>query len=61
MGDEYTIADIALWPWVSVLDGFYCAGELLDMPRYSNITRWLETTMARPASAVARKTPAMPG
>jgi GSH-dependent disulfide-bond oxidoreductase len=60
MGDAYTIADIALWPWVGVLDTFYGAGEILDLPSYSNVARWLATTKARPASEAAQKIPAAP-
>ena len=60
MGDEYTIADIAVWPWVGVLDTFYGAGEILDLPSYSNVTRWLDTAKARPASEAAQKIPAAP-
>jgi len=55
MGDDYSIADIALWPWVSVLGGFYDAGELLDLPSFPNVERWLAASKARPASEIAQK------
>lgn len=57
MGDDYSIADIALWPWVSVLGGFYDAGELLDLPSFPNVERWLAASKARPASEIAQKVP----
>ena len=49
MGDEYTIADIAIWPWVRNLNGFYGAGELVGFDEFKNIARVLEAFVARPA------------
>ena len=49
MGDEYTIADIAIWPWVRNLNGFYGAGELVGFDDFKNIARVLEAFVARPA------------
>ncbi|AYD66715.1 MULTISPECIES: glutathione binding-like protein [Achromobacter] len=49
MGDEYTIADIAIFPWVRNLVGFYEAGELVGFPQFANVARVLETFVARPA------------
>jgi GST-like protein len=49
MGDDYTIADIATFPWVRNLVGFYGAGELVEFPRYSNVNRVLEEFVKRPA------------
>ncbi len=49
MGDEYTIADIATWPWVRNLIGFYDAGELVGITDFPNVTRALEAFVARPA------------
>ncbi|MGV2864974.1 glutathione binding-like protein [Achromobacter sp. AGC39] len=51
MGDEYTIADIAIFPWVRNLVGFYEAGELVGFPQFANVARVLETFVARPAVA----------
>jgi GST-like protein len=48
-GDEYTIADIATFPWVRNLVGFYGAGELVEFARYANVQRALEAFVARPA------------
>ncbi len=49
MGDEYTIADIATFPWVRNLVGFYGAGELVEFDKYTNVKRVLETFVQRPA------------
>jgi len=49
MGDDYTIADIATFPWVRNLVGFYGAGELVGIASYPHVTRALETFVARPA------------
>ena len=50
-GDEYTIADMAIWPWygVLVIGDLYGAQEFLDVGSYKNVTRWAETIAARPA------------
>ena len=50
-GDEYTIADIATFPWVRNLIGYYEAGELVGIDGYPNVTRALRTFLARPAVA----------
>jgi GST-like protein len=49
MGDAYTIADIAIFPWVRGLLGFYAAGELVGIQDFPNVTRVLEAFLARPA------------
>ncbi|WP_031554376.1 glutathione-dependent disulfide-bond oxidoreductase [Parvularcula oceani] len=50
-GDDYTIADIANWPWYGglVLGQLYDAGEFLQVEEYENLRRWAETIRARPA------------
>ena len=53
MGDEYTIADIAVWPWIRVLEGHYKAHDLLEMDDVPNVNRWFKTCMERPASKKA--------
>jgi GSH-dependent disulfide-bond oxidoreductase len=50
-GEEYTIADIATFPWVRNLIGFYEAGGLVGIADFPNVTRTLETFLARPAVA----------
>jgi GST-like protein len=49
MGDTYTIADIAIFPWVRVLTGFYGAGELVGIAEFAHVTRALDAFVARPA------------
>lgn len=49
MGDAYTIADIATFPWVRNLIGFYEAGELVGIQDYPNVQRVLAAFVARPA------------
>ena len=41
MGDDYSIADIATFPWVRNLVGFYEAGELVGIQNFPNVTRVL--------------------
>jgi len=49
MGDAYTIADIATFPWVRNLVGFYEAGDLVGIADFPHVTRALETFLARQA------------
>jgi GST-like protein len=51
LGDEYGIADIAIFPWVRNLVGFYGAGELVDFERFGQVQRVLDAFVARPAVA----------
>ncbi len=51
MGDAYTIADIATFPWVRNLIGFYEAGDLVKIEEFPHVTRALEAFLARPAVA----------
>ena len=50
-GDEYTIADIAIWSWYGqlVLGNLYSAAEFLDVASYTNVMAWAERINARPA------------
>lgn len=50
-GDEYTIADMAIWPWYGVLaqGGLYNAGEFLEVHTYKNVLRWANQIAQRPA------------
>lgn len=50
-GDDYTIADIAVWPWYGLLakGGAYESGEFLDVKSYTNVQRWTEQIGQRPA------------
>jgi GSH-dependent disulfide-bond oxidoreductase len=58
MGDEYTIADIATFPWVRNLIGFYGAGELVGIENFPNVQRTVERFAARPAVAKGLQIPA---
>ncbi len=49
LGDTYSIADIALWPWVRNLIGFYEAGDLVGFNDFENVQRVLTQFLARPA------------
>lgn len=49
VGDDYTVADIATFPWVRNLIGFYEAGELVGISEFPNVLRALEAFVARPA------------
>jgi len=51
MGDTYTIADIASFPWIRNLVGFYEAGGLVGIENFPNVTRALDAFVARPAVA----------
>ena len=50
-GKEYSIADIAIWPWYGnlVLNRVYEAAEFLDASSYTHLTRWAEEIRERPA------------
>ncbi|MGI3183713.1 glutathione-dependent disulfide-bond oxidoreductase [Nioella aestuarii] len=50
-GGEYSIADMAIWPWYGgLVKGWqYGAGEFLDVESYTNVVEWAERIYARPA------------
>ena len=50
-GDEYSIADIAIWPWYGalVLNRLYDAAEFLDVASYKNVMRWAQRIDQRAA------------
>ncbi|MCZ8406161.1 glutathione S-transferase N-terminal domain-containing protein [Achromobacter dolens] len=58
MGEQYTIADIAILPWVRNLVGFYGAGDLVEFSQFKNVARVLEAFVARPAVAKGLTIPA---
>jgi GST-like protein len=51
VGDAYTIADIAVWPWYGALvaNRIYNAAEFLDAGSYTHVNRWADEIAARPA------------
>ncbi|MBW4052874.1 MAG: glutathione S-transferase [Proteobacteria bacterium] len=48
-GEEYGIADIATFPWVRNLIGYYEAGDLVGIADFPNVLRALDSFLARPA------------
>ncbi|MEO8808141.1 MAG: glutathione-dependent disulfide-bond oxidoreductase [Burkholderiaceae bacterium] len=50
-GDDYTIADMAVWPWYGTLvkGQLYEAGEFLQVQEYKNVLRWTDQIAQRPA------------
>ena len=56
-GQEYTIADMAIWPWYGglVLGRLYDAAEFLQVESYTNIVRWAREIDMRPAAIRGRR------
>jgi GST-like protein len=52
VADQYSIADIAIWPWISRFEW-----QTIDMKQYPNVKRWYETIAARPAVQKGYKVP----
>ena len=49
LGRDYSIADVATFPWIRVLGGFYEASEALGLDGFPNVAAYLERCLARPA------------
>ena len=58
MGDTYSIADIATFPWVNNLIGFYGAGDIVGIADFPQVRRVLTAFVARPAVAKGLGIPA---
>jgi GST-like protein len=56
-GDDYSIADIATWPWYGAvaLGRLYDAGEFLQVESYEHLQRWAQEIDARPAVQRGRR------
>jgi GST-like protein len=56
-GDEYTIADMAIWPWYGALvkGQLYDAGEFLQVQEYRHVNRWTDEIAKRPAAERGRR------
>lgn len=56
-GDDYTIADMAIWPWYGgmVLGQLYDAAKFLSVHEYKHVKRWADAIAARPAVVRGRK------
>ena len=50
-GEEYTIADIAIWPWYGTLiqNKIYDAAQFIQADTYKNLVRWTQEIANRPA------------
>jgi len=57
-GADYTIADIAIFPWIRGAKLFYEAGEAMEMDSMPSVMAWLERCIARPASVRGLEIPA---
>ena len=55
-GDDYSIADIAIWPWYGALakGQLYGAGEFLQVQEYAHVLRWTDEIAQRPAARRGR-------
>jgi GSH-dependent disulfide-bond oxidoreductase len=60
LGSTYSVADIAVFPWVNNLVGFYGAGELVGYADFRNVERVLQAFKARPAVQRGLLIPAAP-
>jgi GST-like protein len=60
MGDEFTIADVALIGWVRGLVQFYQAGDLVGYDELRSVPAWLDRALARPAVAKGLTVPQRP-
>ncbi|NVJ97813.1 MAG: glutathione S-transferase N-terminal domain-containing protein [Alphaproteobacteria bacterium] len=54
VGDDYSIADIATFPWVNCIEEFYGAAEVVELDNFKNVQAWRERCNARPAVARSR-------
>jgi GSH-dependent disulfide-bond oxidoreductase len=56
-GDDYTIADMAVWPWYGALvkGQLYEAGEFLQVQDYQHVLRWTDQIAQRPAARRGRR------
>ena len=60
LGDDYSIADIASFPWINNLVGFYEAGDLVGFDDFTHVKRVLAAFLERPAVQRGLKIPARP-
>ena len=58
IGQDYSVADIATFPWVRNLIGFYGAGDLVEFDQFEEVKRVLDVFVARPAVARGLLVPA---
>jgi GST-like protein len=58
MGEAMSIADVATFPWINNLIGFYEAGDLVEIASFPEVTRVLRAFMSRPAVVKGMNIPA---
>lgn len=58
MGSDYTVADMAILPWVRTLSVFYEAADLVGLARFGNVQRVLDAWLQRPAVQRGLEVPA---
>lgn len=57
VGGAYSIADMAIWPWLYCIIKFYEAQDLVELDSRKNVMRWYESCSSRPASQKAMNIP----
>ena len=57
MGAEYTIADIANFPWVRAIEAAYGAGDVIGISDFPKVMKWVQRAEARPASVKGLEIP----
>ena len=60
LGEVYSIADIATFPWVRTVRDFYFGGDAVGLNDFSNVLRWLDYCLAKPATQRGLNIPARP-
>lgn len=55
INNEYSIADIATFPWVGCLDQFYKAGDILGLDDFKHVQQWYQRCASRPAAIAGAK------
>jgi GST-like protein len=60
MGEEFTIADMAIFPWVNTLTSFYEAGDLVGIADFAHVRRALDAFLSRPAVVRGMTIPGRP-
>ena len=60
LGEEYSIADIATFPWVRTVRDFYLGGDAVGLNDFSNVLTWLDYCLKKPATKRGLNIPARP-
>ena len=58
VADEYSIADISIWPWIATMSGFYDAADIVELEKFSAVMDWQARCTERPTSQAAPNIPA---